>query len=228
MAKIRLKKKKAKYATVSRELLANPNISLKAKGMGAWLELHEDGFELNFEFILKNMKEGRDAVRKTIKELKDEDFLVTIQTRGNNGQFETTWIFDSEGEVTNALIPTTENPYPEFQESENHISEKPTQIRKHNKKSKKKISLSSERENFLTNFDSFVSHIRANFKHKTIAISNDKYTDKVIEISVSDGGLLYDKKTSLDFQGSRAKELWNSLYKAALDGKLNLFEEETA
>lgn len=80
----------------------------------------------------------------------------------------------------------------------------------------------------ISNFDGFVSHIRANFKHKTIAISNDKYTDKVIEISVSDGGLLYDKKTSLDFQGSRAKELWNSLYKAALDGKLNLFKEETA
>lgn len=80
----------------------------------------------------------------------------------------------------------------------------------------------------ISNFDGFVSHIRANFKHKTIAISNDKYTDKLIEISVSDGGLLYDKKTSLDFQGSRAKELWNSLYKAALDGKLNLFKEETA
>ena len=38
MAKIRLKKKKVRYATVSRKLLSNPKISLRAKGLGAWLE----------------------------------------------------------------------------------------------------------------------------------------------------------------------------------------------
>jgi len=220
MAKIRLKKKKTRYATVSRELLTNPSISLKAKGLGAWLELHEDGFELNFEFILKNMKEGRDSVRKTIKELKDKDFLVTIQTKNTTGQFETTWVFDSEGEVKNELVPTTENQYSEFQESGNHITEKPTQIRKHNNKTKKK-TLSNKREEFLQSFDSFVSHIRANYINKEIIQTKDRHTSKVIRISVSQNGYLYDINSSEDFKGSRAKEIWKSLYEISRKGELN-------
>ena len=83
-------------------------------------------------------------------------------------------------------------------------------------KENKKVTLS------INNFDSFVSHIRANFINQLIIEIIDKHTNKPIAISVSKKGYLYNLHTSEDFQGSRAKELWQSMYKMAQDGKLDL------
>ena len=207
MAKIRLKKKKSRYATVSRELLTNPDISLKAKGLGAWLELHEDGFELNFEFILKNMKEGRDSVRKTIKELKDKEFLVTIQTKSTTGQFETTWVFDSEGEVKNELEPTTENQYTENQETENHVTEKPTQIRKHNNKSKKKTLSSKKKETF----NAFRERIKNEYQGVQLVQGAPGFLQDTV-ISLSATGYLHNEVSKKDLDGEDAKKVWGWIY----------------
>jgi len=68
--KIHLCKKKNKYAQVHENLLRNPDVSLKAKGLGAWLELHENGFILNLSFILQSTKEGKEAINNAISELK--------------------------------------------------------------------------------------------------------------------------------------------------------------
>ncbi len=146
MAKIRLKKKKIRYATVSRKLLSNPKISLRAKGLGAWLELHQDGFELNFEFILQNMKEGRDTLRKVLKELREENFLITVQTRNESGKFETIWVFDSEGAVSRDVLPTTEMPEAVIPEAVPPEAVKPTQIIKQNKRKDKKENTHTETE----------------------------------------------------------------------------------
>ena len=227
MAKIRLKKKKVRYATVSRELLANPNISLRAKGLGAWLELHQDGFELNFEFILQSMQEGRDTLRKVLKELREEDFLVTIQTRNKNGTFETTWIFDSEGGVIDEDLPTTEIPEAVTPEAAVPEVVKPTQIRKHTIRKLKKEKSLSMRADYLKSKDTFINYIRANFKNKLILEGMDTYEQKPIAISVSSTGYLYNLRTGEDFKGTRAKELWKNIYDLALDGKLPcLLEEE--
>jgi hypothetical protein len=207
MAKIRLKKKKTKYATVSRELLTNPDISLKAKGLGAWLELHEDGFEVNFEFNLNNMKVGRDSVRKTFYELKDKEFLVTIQTKSTTGQFETTWVFDSEGEVKNELAPTTENQYTESQYTENHITEKPTQIRKHNNKSKKKTLSSKKKETF----NAFRERIKNEYQGVQLVQGAPGFLEDTV-ISLSSTGYLHNEVAQKDLDGEDAKKVWTYLY----------------
>ena len=226
MAKIRLKKKKVRYATVSRELLANPNISLRAKGLGAWLELHQDGFELNFEFILQSMKEGRDTLRKVLKELKEEDFLVTIQTRNKNGKFETTWIFDSEGGVFDEDLPTTEIPEAVTPQAAVPEAVKPTQIRKHTIRKYKKENSLSKGVDFLKSKDTFINHIRANFKNQLILEGMDTYNQKPIAISVSHQGYLYNLRMGENFPGVRAKEMWTNLYSLALEGRLKSIEEE--
>lgn len=73
----------------------------------------------------------------------------------------------------------------------------------------------------INNFDSFVSHIRANYINKEIIQTKDRHTSKVIRISVSQNGYLYDINSSEDFKGSRAKEIWKSLYDIARKGELN-------
>jgi predicted phage replisome organizer len=78
----------------------------------------------------------------------------------------------------------------------------------------------------LHNFDFFISSIRANYINQLIIEILDKHTNKPIAISVSKKGYLYNLRTSEDFQGSRAKELWQSMYKMAQEGKLNLIQRE--
>ena len=92
---------------------------------------------------------------------------------------------------------------------------------KRKEKEKEPLSIVS-----LHTFDSFVSHIRANYINQLIIESSDKHTNKSIAISVSKQGYLYNLCTSEDFQGSRAKELWQSMYKMAQAGKLDLMQRE--
>ena len=225
MAKIRLKKKKVRYATVSRKLLSNPKISLRAKGLGAWLELHQDGFELNFEFILQNMKEGRDTLRKVLKELREEDFLITVQTRNESGKFETIWVFDSEGAVSRDVLPTTEIPEAVIPEVVPPEAVKPTQIKKENKRKDKKEKTLSKRADFLESQESFVNYMREAFASQSIALTNSRYTGKRLEIGISSDGMLYDRLSGKTFPGTRAKEIWAGLYELALRGELPILNQ---
>ena len=225
MAKIRLKKKKVRYATVSRKLLSNPKISLRAKGLGAWLELHQDGFELNFEFILQNMKEGRDTLRKVLKELREENFLITVQTRNESGKFETIWVFDSEGAVSRDVLPTTEMPEAVIPEAVSPEAVKPTQIIKEKKRKDKKEKTLSKRADFLESQESFVNYMREAFASQSIAMTNSRYTGKRLEIGISSDGMLYDRLSGKTFPGTRAKEIWTGLYELALRGKLPILNQ---
>jgi predicted phage replisome organizer len=70
----------------------------------------------------------------------------------------------------------------------------------------------------LQNFDSFVSHIRAKYTNQLIIESRDKHTDIPIAISVSSNGRLYNLRTGEDFPGSRATEIWRSLFELYKNG----------
>jgi predicted phage replisome organizer len=78
----------------------------------------------------------------------------------------------------------------------------------------------------LQNFDSFVSHIRAKYTNQLIIESRDKHTDIPIAISVSSNGRLYNLRTGEDFPGSRAKELWSSLFELYKVGKLPILNHQ--
>ena len=72
--------------------------------------------------------------------------------------------------------------------------------------------------------------MRATFKNKIIN-TEDHYTGKRIQLAISDKGYLYDKNTGESFPGTRAKEMWEKLYKFAIKNPLLFIdqnEEETA
>lgn len=112
---------------------------------------------------------------------------------------------------------------PQFNNSSSTVEQVSKKVSKEVKKINKSLS-----ERGINDFNAFVSFIRASFKNKVIAEIRDKHTGEHLSISVSGQGYLYNKKTSEDFPGSRAKEIYQSLYELTLDGKLNLFKEETA
>lgn len=107
------------------------------------------------------------------------------------------------------------------EQSLNNSSSADEQEREEESNKENHKSLSNNKEDFLNNLDSFVSYIRANFINKKIIETNDRYTGEIMSVSVSANGYLYDlNKGSKDLQGSRAKEIWKSLYTRARENKL--------
>ncbi len=94
--KIKLKKKKNKYAQVHINLLRDRNLSLKAKGLGAILESYSDDFNLTVKSIELNSSDGVKAVKTAIKELESGFYLYRFQTHDLDGKFITYWAFDSQ------------------------------------------------------------------------------------------------------------------------------------
>lgn len=63
------------YVKVYRSVLEDKNLSLKAKGLHAWMR----SFPYNWQFYVvdmqKRLKEGRDALNGALKELLDNGYL---------------------------------------------------------------------------------------------------------------------------------------------------------
>ena len=198
--KIHLRKKKNKYAQVHENLLRNPNVSLKAKGLGAWLELHENGFVLNLSFILKSTKEGKEAINSAIGELKEGKYLFIEKSRNEKGQFTANWFYDSEGE------PHTDLPYMANPQGEKPIQAKPPQnIKAKPKKINQKISSSRE------DFNEFRKRIKKIYLGRNLVKGAKGYLPNTV-ISISDIGYLHNEVSGKDLEGNDAINLWQWLY----------------
>jgi plasmid replication initiation protein len=75
---------------------------------------------------------------------------------------------------------------------------------------------------YLTNRHLFIDYIRKNFINETIIESNDKNTQEILMLSVAPNGHLYNKYSLEKIQSSRSDEMWETLFKMAKAGKLDL------
>ena len=64
-----------KYGQAPNELLNNPDLSLKAKGLFTLLQSKPDGWKFSTDRIAAQTKDGRDAVRRTLQELEQHGYL---------------------------------------------------------------------------------------------------------------------------------------------------------
>ena len=200
--KIHLRKKKNKYAQVHENLLRNPDISLKAKGLGAWLELHENGFILNLSFILQSTKEGKEAINSAISELKSGKYLYIEKTRNEKGQFMADWHYDSEG-----MEPYTDFPYMANPQKDNPMQEKFPQ----NKKAKPQKENQKKSSNKREDFNNFRKRIKANYLGKKLIKGAKGYLNETV-ISISHIGYLHNEVSGKDLASSDAIILWQWLY----------------
>jgi len=78
---------KNKYGQVPNEILNNPELSFKAKGLFAYLQSKPDGWAFSIERIAKQAREGKDAIRSAIQELEKFGYLQRISIKNEQGQF---------------------------------------------------------------------------------------------------------------------------------------------
>lgn len=78
---------KNKYATIPNSLLNNDKISLKAKGLFAYIQGKPENWEFSKERIAKQLKEGLTSIKSAFKELKENGYLETIPSKDKKGKF---------------------------------------------------------------------------------------------------------------------------------------------
>jgi len=73
------------FGAVPNDLLNNPDISFKAKGLYAYLNSKPDNWDFSIEGISAQVKEGIDSVRAGIHELEKSNYLKRIKYQNEKG-----------------------------------------------------------------------------------------------------------------------------------------------
>ncbi|MCC8065931.1 MAG: helix-turn-helix domain-containing protein [Clostridiales bacterium] len=128
MSKIHIEKNH-NFTIVNNEVLRNKNLSLKAKGLFAFMWSLPDDWDYSVAGLTKILKEGKDAINEALKELERERYLVrTVQRKG--GKF---------ANIDYTLYETPQNlPFTDFPQTGNPITENPQQINTKKNQTKKK------------------------------------------------------------------------------------------
>jgi len=107
-----------KYGQAPNELLNDPKLSFKSKGIYTYIQSKPDGWDFSAERIADDGKDGRESVLAGLKELEDAGYLVRTKAKLDNGQ----WDY----EYTLYGYPSTEKPESGKPESGNPTLENPS------------------------------------------------------------------------------------------------------
>lgn len=122
MAKLKILNR---YATIPNELLNDDSISLKAKGMYAFIQSKPDDWDFSAERISKQLKEGMPSVKSALQELESNGYLLRKRFQNNKGYWEIEYFLFENPKVGN---PMAENLMVGNPPAENPTIGKPTNI----------------------------------------------------------------------------------------------------
>ena len=111
---------KDRFATTPNALLYNSNISLRAKGLFAYIQGKPDKWNFSAERIALECKEGLQSVRSSLRELETFGYLQRVKYQNEKGHWEWDYILHS----------APSNPADENRPTENHTTENHTNINK--------------------------------------------------------------------------------------------------
>jgi len=101
------------FGAVPNELLNNPDISFKAKGLYAYLNSKPDNWDFSVEGIAAQVKEGIDSVRAGIHELEKFGYLKRVKYQNEKGFWEIDYmLFEDPTEEESYLGKSNEGEHP--------------------------------------------------------------------------------------------------------------------
>ena len=80
-----------RYATIPNHLLNDKSISLKAKGMYAFIQSKPEGWDFSAEKISHLIREGLPTVQSTLKELEASGYLSRFRFQNEKGYWDVTY-----------------------------------------------------------------------------------------------------------------------------------------
>jgi|GEM_PF-4629881 len=88
MGIIRVNKHTEMYVVIDKTCLEDMRLSLKARGLAAYLLTKPDDWEINIEHLSKiSEKDGKDSVRTALNELEDNGYMHKERSRNKRGHF---------------------------------------------------------------------------------------------------------------------------------------------
>ena len=107
------------FGAAPNELLNNPDISFKAKGLYAYLNSKPDNWDFSVESIAAQVKEGIDSVRGGIHELEKFGYLKRIKYQNEKGYWEIDYmLFESPVQYEAYLGKSNEGEHPKQNKKE--------------------------------------------------------------------------------------------------------------
>lgn len=73
------------YVVLDKKFLNDVNLSMKAKGLLAYLLSLPDDWQIYENEIVQHHKDGRDSLKSAIKELMDNNYIERTRIRDSNG-----------------------------------------------------------------------------------------------------------------------------------------------
>ena len=154
---------KDRFATTPNALLYNSNISLRAKGLFAYIQGKPDKWNFSAERIALECKEGLQSVRSALRELETFGYLQRVKSQNEKGHWEWDYILHSA-----PSNPADENRPTETHTTENHTTENHTTENHTNINKTDIIKKDNNTINNNINFDKLLSFINSktgrNFK----------------------------------------------------------------
>lgn len=98
------------YVVLHKEILNNSEISLKAKGFWAFCMSKPDNWEFHVNQLEKTLKEGKEAIYSTIKELIKFGYITRHAIKDKNGRFVAVTYEIYETSQLKKILPHRENP----------------------------------------------------------------------------------------------------------------------
>ena len=108
MAKIKIN---SRYGITPNELLNNKEVTLKAKGLYAYIQSKSDDWDFSAEKIAIQSKESIDAIKTGLRELESAGYLQRVKVHNEKGYFEIEYILY---EKPIQVIPTKDIPMVDF------------------------------------------------------------------------------------------------------------------
>lgn len=79
---------KERFGVAPNDLLNNPNISLKAKGLYVYMQSKPEDWSFSVFKISSQVKEGEEAVKSGLKELEDFGYLKRTPVKNTDGTWD--------------------------------------------------------------------------------------------------------------------------------------------
>lgn len=199
MGKLR-KKFKGNFTQVPNMIIEDDRLSYRAKGVYLYLVSKPDDWNYYIHVMVKASTEGRDSLRKAIKELEKYGYLIRVKSKNNYGQF-SGWDYYIYDEPMDWIPVHRENP-----PSDNPSVEKtPPNNTKSTNTDFTNTDCSCKTK------EEFRKKIRKNFINEDLLSTRINNSKKTYILSVDPKGRLYDKKGA-SFNSKQSLTLWDTLF----------------
>jgi hypothetical protein len=131
------------YTVIANDVLRDESLSFRARGLLASILSRPDNWTIKSELLAQQGKEGRDAIRTALKELRDAKYLHLEKVRNDDGTFTTVQVVYDRPTAFPQVAPETVN-----QASENQSPDSQASIEVTKRSNDKNLSSSSDDDGF--------------------------------------------------------------------------------